>query len=188
MAVNIVDNIYFTRLARIEASKRLLQAERQYQILLIAYSLMGVSLSIIFLVYKSTPFDNVIMCLLSTIVLVLSLFISNSNYKGRGLEMKDNYINLQRLYLDATKIYSENDSMGIERVQKEYINLLHQTENHTYIDDIKSRKNRNTTRNPSSEEINTLSFDGNLKLLGLIISWTPFTAGLLYGTKTLFGI
>ncbi|MCG6409021.1 SLATT domain-containing protein [Vibrio fluvialis] len=186
MSAKISDNIWFTRLARIEASRRLLSAETHSQALLVSYSLMSVSLSIIFLVQKSTNFDNVILCLLSTIILVLSLVVSNGNYKGRSIEMKQNYIDLQLLYYKALKSEEEEDKDALNEIGLEYNRLLSQTENHKTVDDIRARKDRNTSRPVTEKEEEILTTDNFIKLAKIILWWLPFLIGVLYGINTIF--
>ncbi|WP_273860560.1 SLATT domain-containing protein [Photobacterium sp. GSS17] len=186
------DNIWFTRIARIEASKRLLSLERQCQILLISYSLLSVCLSIIFLVKDSSQFDNVVLCLFSTVILVLSLFITNSDYKGRGVQLKENYIELQNIYFLVKDLESENkeneDPKRLKELRDEYIKLLHQTENHSTADDLRARSKQKTTRPLKENEKQQLDVMDNLSLLRVIFSWLPFVIGTIYGFKALFNI
>lgn len=150
-----INNIWFTRKARIRASERLLRNDFHAQCILIYYSSLVVCVSILDL-----GFDNlfngkagVILCALSVAVLVLSSFITSINFKGRGLAFKDNYISLHALY---EKSKNANNSQLTPTQTDEYFELLKNCENHLYLDDLYARViycNNKTSRKASCKEV-----------------------------------
>lgn len=148
------NRVWFTRKARIYASERLLSYNSHSQIILIYYSLVNVALSIAMLT-GSNPFGDQsasMLVMMSIGILVISLVVSNVDFKGRALKFKDNYINLQRLY---EKCHAAN-LQQIEDLKDTYVELLKETENHKSIDDmcfrVSERKNL-TSRIPCWQEI-----------------------------------
>ncbi|OCQ24059.1 hypothetical protein A7985_05565 [Pseudoalteromonas luteoviolacea] len=167
------DHIWFTRKARIFASERLLSNNKHSQYILIYYSLLNVIISIYSTKYElilgeSTSLHLIIM---ATSILVLSLIVSNMDYKRKALEFKDNYINLQLLL--------EDKSIHISLKWKKYCELLKQTDNHAHIDDLMFRVlNRHTltSRKPMKREIAHVYLYRLAKqiILALIYLWPLF--------------
>lgn len=150
-----INNIWFTRKARIRASERLLENDFHAQCILIYYSSLVVCVSILDLgvddIFNGKA--GVILCALSVAVLVLSSFITSINFKGRGLAFKDNYISLHALY---EKVNASNTQQLSPIQTDEYFELLKNCENHLDLDDLYARviycKN-NTSRKASSQEV-----------------------------------
>ena len=62
--------------------------------------------------------------------------------------MKENYLDLQRLYENLKR-----DASGdIDKYIDQYLNILERNENHNIIDDITNRMNQKTSREVSNKE------------------------------------
>lgn len=155
-----IDNIWFTRKARIRASERLLRNDFHAQCILIYYSSLVVCVSILDLGVENlfNGKAGVILCALSVAVLVLSSFITSINFKGRGLAFKDNYISLHALY---ERVKASNIQDLTTDQTDEYFELLKNCENHLDLDDLYARViycNNNTSRKATCKEIASLYF------------------------------
>lgn len=157
---NISENIWFTRKARIQASERLSSNDNHSQILLVIYSIINTCLAVM-LIKKITFLGNntdLILVIMSVIILVTSLVVANKNFKGRSLTLKAHYIELQRLYFEATDA-EEKESENKEKlkvIRKEYTKLLDIVENHAPIDDVVFRVFNSKSldsRKPTNQEI-----------------------------------
>jgi hypothetical protein len=126
------DKIWFTRKARIQSSERLLMNNLHAQSTLILYSLVNVALSI-YMLKETNPVgknSDITLTIISVCILVLSLFISNIDFKGRAEKLKNNYIELQSLY-ERADLADADES----KINTEYLKLLSDSENHKTIDD-----------------------------------------------------
>ena len=154
---NISENIWFTRKARIQASERLSSNDNHSQNLLIFYSIINTCLAVM-LIKKVTFLGNntdLILVIMSIIILVTSLVVANKNFKGRSLALKAHYIELQRLYFEATDAEESENKEKLKSIREKYTKLLDIVENHTPIDDVVFRvKNRTglDSRKPTQEE------------------------------------
>jgi hypothetical protein len=126
------DKIWFTRKARIQASERLLMNNLHAQLTLILYSLVNVALSIYMLKEANPVGENsdITLTIISVCILVLSLFISNVDFKGRAERLKENYLGLHKLYGDCLLSDAKES-----QINADYLRLLSNSENHKTIDD-----------------------------------------------------
>lgn len=151
-----IENIWFTRKARICASERLLSNDSHSQALIVLYSAALCFVSIVSLEYKDIwdGHSGVILCALSVVITFLSLFLANMNFKSRGLELKNNYIELQHLYESIKISVPQRNTLNQTELDR-YTKLLHCCENQRNIDDlchrVNSRKNL-TSRRPTHFE------------------------------------
>jgi hypothetical protein len=74
--------------------------------------------------------SDITLTIISVCILVLSLFISNIDFKGRAEKLKNNYIELQSLY-ERADLADADES----KINTEYLKLLSDSENHKTIDD-----------------------------------------------------
>ncbi|ELY4099888.1 SLATT domain-containing protein [Cronobacter sakazakii] len=127
------DKVWWTRKAKIKAERRLLNQDYYSQFLLLWYSSFLVCYSIYSLV-KPPANDNesIIMVALSVLILALTLFINNMNYKGRAMLIKQCYEKLSVIY---TLSLNCNDLTALD---KEYQSILASSENHLERDFIKA--------------------------------------------------
>ncbi|MEN4644680.1 SLATT domain-containing protein [Pantoea agglomerans] len=133
MSSTFSDKIWWTRKAKIKAERRLLNLDFYTQFLLLWYSSFLVCYSIYSLV-KPPVNDNesVIMVALSVLILVLTLFTNNMNFKGRAMLLKHCY---ERLGLIHT---ASLNATSLADLDKEYQSVLATSENHLDKDFIKA--------------------------------------------------
>ena len=126
---DLINNIWFTRKARIQASERLSMNGLHAQLILIIYSLVNVGFSVAALKYNNflNGESDIALIIMSVSILVLSMYITNIDFKGKSSQFKDNYLKLQSLYEKAK-------STEVEPTE-EYIQLLSECDNHKSIDD-----------------------------------------------------
>ncbi|AJQ29353.1 SLATT domain-containing protein [Pelosinus fermentans] len=149
---NISKKIWITRLCRIEASKRLDSNDSFTQALLIYYSAIITALSIwVFFIEKTSQNNESkasLILLISSIALTMySTFIVSKAYKERAIKMKYNYIALDALSKDMNKLKADFQENFIEKdklineaaeLDKKYLSLLQEAENHTGYDYLKA--------------------------------------------------
>ncbi|WP_373033925.1 SLATT domain-containing protein [Sulfurovum sp.] len=130
------DNIWFTRKARIHATERLKKSHEHSQLLLIEYTLLGSILAIIILRHSNLLGEDtdILMTIMSVVILVLSLVITNFDMKERSNMFFKNYIKLQTIYLETLEIEKVNGNLA--SVKEQYQLALLEVENHLRIDDI----------------------------------------------------
>ncbi|MEB8015679.1 SLATT domain-containing protein [Raoultella ornithinolytica] len=130
---NFSDKVWWTRKAKMKAERRLLNLDFYSQLLLLWYSSFLVCYSIYSLV-KPPANDNeaVIMVALSVLILVLTLFINNMNYKGRAMLIKQCYEKLSVVYT-ASLSSATNTTLD-----ENYQSILALSENHLERDFIKA--------------------------------------------------
>lgn len=133
------DNIWFTRKARIHSAERLKNDHTHTQLFLIEYALIAAILSVVSLRYSNfLGLDtDIFITIMSIVVLVLSLVITNFDMKERSNKFYQNYIQLQTLYLETKEL--ENNNKSLTSTREKYQSLLLEVENHLPIDDICAR-------------------------------------------------
>lgn len=147
------DKVWFTYKARIQAHLRLEWLDFHSQLLLVWYAVVSVAIAIIEIKYekflgKDTSIETSI---LSVFLLGISLAITNLDFRGRSIAMRNNYLALQKLY-DRTNLSKQFTPSELD----EYHRLLSEVENHKEIDDKIFRVTQRTllnTRKPSHMEI-----------------------------------
>jgi hypothetical protein len=143
---DLIENIWFTRKARIQASERLSMNGLHAQLILIIYSLANVTFSIAALKYDNflNGESDIALIIMSVSILVISMYITNIDFKGKSSKFKENYLKLQSLY-EVTKTNKTDPA-------EDYIQLLAECDNHKPIDDKYFRVNNNkslTSRKPT---------------------------------------
>lgn len=126
------DKVWFTYKARIEAQIRLAWLELHSQLLLVWYAVLSAGLAVVTVRYPQAlgKDTDVLSAVLSIALLGISLAVANRDFRGRSIAMRQNYLELQRLY-DRT---APPANFGDDDLQR-YHNLLSAVENHTEIDD-----------------------------------------------------
>mgnify|MGYP000855009839 FL=1 len=144
------NKIWFTYTARIEAYRRLKNYSFLASLLLCLYSLATVVCSIISISLPELlgKYTNTLLIVLSVISFVFSLLIVSYKFDDRALAMKENYLDLQRLYENLKR----DTSGDIDKYIDQYLNILERNENHNIIDDITNRMNQKTSREVSNKE------------------------------------
>lgn len=145
LAKNLKDRIWFTRIARIHAEKRLLSNELHSQLLLMFYSVYSIALSVTQLKYKPITDDaaSVIGTVLSVTLFGLAFHLNARGFAARAQRLKENYTLLQILSgrIELAECQSNTTVLQntIETVQAEYAVAIAGSENHITIDDRCSR-------------------------------------------------
>lgn len=132
---DFTDKIWYTYKARIRTSERLDYNNAHSQYLLVWYALVTAALSIITIRFPETlgPNTDISSAIMSVALLVISLLVANVDYRGRAIEMRKNYLELQHLY-NTILSHASLQSPTAEML-KEYNDLLSDCENHLSLDD-----------------------------------------------------
>lgn len=125
------DKIWLTYKARIAAENRLKSNDFHSQSLLVWYALISAIGSIASIktpnyLGQSTSFLSSIM---SVALLVLSLWVTNQDWRGRSIKMRENHLDLMRLY----NLLLEN-KIEYAQAAERYHELLCKCENHKTYD------------------------------------------------------
>lgn len=124
------NQIWTTRVSRVNAEKRLKAKESFIQAMNIYYSCYMVFLSIYLLVRQNFVFS--LLSVVMTIVLMISLlYFKSLRYTEQALAYRMTYTELQRLEFQLDHITELADTSAIEQT---YCNLLQQGENHIQFD------------------------------------------------------
>ena len=97
------DRVWMTRKARINASERLLSLEKFIQYINIYYSCFICILSVYGLVIINDKI-GIISTILSIILTISMVYLNSQRFGDRAQQLKNNYINLQKLYLKLDNI------------------------------------------------------------------------------------
>lgn len=129
------DKVWFTYKARIQASERLQSNNFHSQLLLVWYVLASTALSIIVIRYPHFLGCNtdIALAILSVALLVITLLVTNCDFRGKSLIMRENYLALQNFH-NQLKSQSNIKEPTREMLQ-EYSELLQQCNNHLPLDD-----------------------------------------------------
>jgi hypothetical protein len=130
------DRIWETRKCRINYEKRLLNYMRFMELVIPFYSIFLIALSIISL-SSNNRIINFSSIIGSISILIISIIGSNKDYKGKAKEIKNQYISLEKLLFDSNKAEDRNDNEKILQIEKEYIEILRNTDNHSEFDFLK---------------------------------------------------
>jgi hypothetical protein len=146
------DNVWFTYKARIQAHQRLSRNDFHSQVILVWYALLSTILAITAIRYPKVLGDDTDLtsAALSVVLLVVSMLVTNRDFRGRAIEMRRNYLALQGLYFSATP----STVLTPTEIQK-YDDLLQSVENHSEMDDKVFRvlhRGSLQTRNPTRME------------------------------------
>lgn len=141
IAEQLKNRVWFTRIARIYSEKRLLRNELHSQLLLMAYSVYSIALSVILLKYKPISDDAgaVMGIILSVALFGLSFHLSARNFPIRAQRFKENYSYLQGL-LDRLSLLEQNTAQAqlcdeLATIQQDYQKAIVSSENHSTMDD-----------------------------------------------------
>lgn len=147
------DKVWFTYKARIQAHLRLSRMDLHSQLLLVWYAVLSASLAIITIRYPRVFGVNtdILSAILSIALLSISMAVANRDFRGRSIAMRQNYLDLQRLYDQAKQVGAFSPSDIVH-----YHELLSSVENHKEIDDklfrVRQAKTLNT-RKPTRLEM-----------------------------------
>lgn len=128
------DRIYKTKKNRIMLEERLISTNKFYQVLIIYYSLVIVSFSILALI-KPIEWINYVLILSSISITVISVYLSSENYIKRANEIKSNYTKIAELEIQNELLIDDQlTADNLNAINCEYQELLRQVENHKTID------------------------------------------------------
>jgi len=126
------NQIWITRISRVNAEKRLLRKEKFIQLMNIYYSCIIIILSIISLVYSDNKLS--MLSLIMSISLTLSiLYLNSQKYADSAASFRDNYVHLQRLEYELNHI-EESDIASMKEIEGKYCDLLNVCNNHITYD------------------------------------------------------
>lgn len=152
----LANKIWWTKKTRIKTEKRLLNLNFFSQFLVLWYSIFLAGYSIYSLVSPAEANkESAIMTSLSISVMVVTIFISSMNFKGRSLLVKECYEQLGLMYFKA----KNNDKNDID-LESEYKDILSISENHidqdfccAVVEEYYSTKNKSVlSRHPTWQQ------------------------------------
>ncbi|MDC9623388.1 SLATT domain-containing protein [Xenorhabdus sp. XENO-7] len=144
----MLDKVWFTYKARIQAYHRLEWMDTHSQFLLVWYAILSAVLAVVVIRYPVLFGRNtdILGAVLSIALLVVSLSVANRDFRGRAMNMRKNYLALQHLYNEINSRGEVNEEDVIK-----YGELLNEVENHKQMDDKVFRVRNSsqlTSRNP----------------------------------------
>jgi len=132
------DKLWCTKKCRMNAEKRLLSNDLLLNFSNIYYSIFIAILSILSLISSNRVYT--VTSVIFSVALVISItFASSLSFKERAEKMKRNYLDINQLER-RLKYVNEDDVTMIDEIEKEYINLLDNVENHLEFDYYKFLK------------------------------------------------
>lgn len=167
------DKIWETRKCRINMEARLIRYSYVSDFLIPWYSLSLILLTL--LAWRSpVPFSDVGAVFGSVFILVFSIVGSSGKFRVRAREIKDQYIELDRLYSVSKRMESDNQDPFDSDVFREYQSLLKATPNHREIDYSRLKI---TLRNSTKKSLDPPRLsDFLLAIGGGILFWATFLA------------
>lgn len=152
----LTDRVWYTYKARIRASERLQSNDTNSQYLLVWYALITTALSIVSIRYPEVlgPNTDISSAVMSVALLVISLLVTNTDYRGRALQMRKNYLDLQHFY--NSLLLQMSLPVPTKEMTDQYADLLNDIENHLSVDDkywrVMTPKTANLSRPASKRE------------------------------------
>ncbi|WP_165249318.1 SLATT domain-containing protein [Adlercreutzia sp. ZJ141] len=137
-----------TRKSRIEAERRLLRLDALSKHASVYYACLTalLSLSSVFLDYKGLPFLSVAS---AVVVAICTVYASTQNYGVRAEQMKECYIELQKLLLklDDKRTLEDGEAQEVaNQVGECYVEIIRRTENHLLRDYLLATGSNNETK------------------------------------------
>lgn len=122
----LVDNIWWTRKARIQTEKRLLSNAFHSQVILLWYSFFSVAVSVYYLKKPQDGIEAISWVVYSVLVLCISGFINGLSFKERANLIKECYESLNNIIHQASK-----PNADFAELAAAYESKLNACENHT---------------------------------------------------------
>ena len=147
------DKLWFTYKARIRAEERLRGNDFHSQLILVLYALVSAILSVIVIRYPSILGKNteLVSACLGIALLVISLLVTNRDFRGRALAMKQNYLDIQSLFNELT--LRDSPARPLPEIAESYQKILAESENHSETDYKYFRVFQKTNKPASKQEI-----------------------------------
>lgn len=129
---DLSDQIWTTRISRVNAEKRLIKKEAFFQGINIYYSCLTIIFSILSL--KNGDNNLSLMTVFMTIsLLVVILYLNGQKYLEHAREYRKNYTELQKLEFELKEL-SDDDADTIKEIYMKYCDLLDSSSNHISFD------------------------------------------------------
>lgn len=181
---HLKNQIWTTRISRINAEKRLLRNDFFLQGVNIYYSCITVFASICLLIYEDQTIGFLI-TFMSVSLLIVGLFCKTLRFSERAFDFRRVYSELQKLEFSLDEPGLSNDA--IQHIQNKYCDLMAEGENHITYDYYKTLWN-------SRKEYRVTHMDVRMKagylwgtfwryLLALLIIALPFLAIAAFWVK-----
>lgn len=126
------NQIWITRVSRVNAEKRLICKVNFSQGINIYYSCMTIIFSILALINNDAQL-SVLTVFMTVSLLLVILYLNSQRYKENAREYRKNYTELQRLELRLDHITDEN-CQEVRDIEQEYCDLLDSANNHSTYD------------------------------------------------------
>lgn len=155
-----------TRNNRINISKRLKSYDEKWNVLILCMN----TLAIIFVIFSlkmplDTGMDTVVAGCFSIYVIVLQYFLSNQDYKTRGLRFHYEQLEIEKMRYSLKKLLNDN-SLEIGQKQEKYDEIVDQylislknNENHASIDDDLTREEKKSNKKWGKNKVRDFSLD-----------------------------
>lgn len=133
--INRLSNqIWTTRISRVNAEKRLIAKENFFQWINIYYSCLTIIFSILSLYNKDD--DLSLMTVFMTIsLLVVILYLNGQKYLEHAREYRKNYTELQKLEFELNHVNGEEE---LRKIEERYCELMDSSSNHISYDYYKT--------------------------------------------------
>ena len=133
----LANQIWTTRVSRVNAEKRLINKESFFQAINIYYSCLTIIFSILTLLNGNEKNGDeklsLLTVLMSISLLIVILYLNGQKYFEHAREYRINYTELQRLEFDLEHV-DENDQESIRKIYMKYCDLLDSSSNHISYD------------------------------------------------------
>lgn len=129
---DLPDQIWTTRISRVNAEKRLIDKESFYQGINIYYSCLTIIWSILALVNNDEKL-SLLTVFMTISLLAVILYLNGQKYLEHAREYRKNYTELHRLEFDLKRV-SDDDIDAIRRIYTKYCDLLDSSSNHISFD------------------------------------------------------
>lgn len=126
------DQIWTTRVSRINAEKRLVTKENFVQGINIYYSCITIIFSVLSLINKDNKLSTLTMFMTISLFIVI-LYLNGQKYTTRARDFRKNYTQLHKLETQLQHI-TANEDIKIMEIEKDYCDLLDSNENHIDYD------------------------------------------------------
>ena len=126
------NQIWTTRISRVNAEKRLINKESFFQAINIYYSCFTIIFSILAFVKED---DNLSLMtfFMTTSLLVVILYLNGQRYLELARDYRKNYTELQKLEFDL-KYIRDDDIEAVKKIYTKYCDLLCSSNNHISFD------------------------------------------------------
>lgn len=124
------DQIWTTRVSRINAERRLVKKEKFIQVINIYYSCVTIIFSVLSLINGDNNL-SLITTFMSICLLVTILYLNAERYMDHARDYRSNYTALHKLEMRLENEIISTDE--IEKIRLEYCDLLDTTLNHTNL-------------------------------------------------------